>query len=286
MKVTERCKSNDLLFICDYSPPRSADLTTLSPTQNLDADYVCVAYNPGRRVRVDSAMYAAAIKQQSGRDVIFNLSPRDMNKLALQSHLLGAQMLGLDNVLVVHGDHFTEKDLTAVSSVRDYKATELMQAIKGMNEGQDYKGSKLETATDLCIGASIDLGRGLEREASLTQRKVLAGADFFITQPVFSLDNIRSFHDAYSQNAGSDLTQPVFWGVQVLQQGGIIFSNVPESIRAELEDGRDGVHIALEQVKMLRTAGIQTIYLVAPILRGGARDYAAAQRVITATRSA
>jgi 5,10-methylenetetrahydrofolate reductase len=138
----------------------------------------------------------------------------------------------------------------------------------------------------LCIGASIDLGRGLEREASLTHRKVLAGADFFITQPVFSLDDIRSFYDAYSQNAGSDMTQPVFWGVQILQQDGIIFSNVPESIRAELEDGHGGVDIALEQVQMLRTAGFHTIYLVAPILRGGARDYAAAQRVITAARSA
>ena len=285
MKVTTRLQADGLIFICDYSPPRTADLTALSPLAKLDADYISVAYNPGRRVRVDSAMCAAAIKQHNEQDVIFNFAPRDMNKVALQSHLLGAQMLGVDNVLVVHGDHFTAKDLTAVSSVRDYKATELIQAIKTMNEGLDYKGSKLKAATNLCIGASIDLGRGLEREATLTQRKVLAGTDFFITQPVFNVDEIRAFESAYVQIAGTNLTVPIFWGIQVLQKGGIIFSSVPQSIRAELDAGRDGIEMALEQVQALRLAGIRTIYLIAPILRGGARDYAAAQQVIATARA-
>lgn len=284
MKVTSRLQADGLVFICDYSPPRTADPVSLSPVAELDTDYICVAYNPGRRVRVDSAMCAAALKHHSGRDVIFNLSPRDMNKLALQSHLLGAQMLGLDNVLVVHGDPFTEKDLTAVSSVRDYKATELIQAIQSMNQGLDYKGSQLDTATNLCIGASIDLGRGIEREAALTHRKVLAGADFFITQPVFTVDEIRAFEAAYAQTAGTDLTVPVFWGVQILQQGGVIFSSVPEAVRAELAGGRAGVEMALDQVRLWQAADIRTFYLIAPILRGGARNYAAAQQVMATAR--
>jgi hypothetical protein len=72
--------------------------------------------------------------------------------------------------------------------------------------------------------------------------------------------------------------------VQILQQDGIIFSSVPESVRAELEGGRDGVEMALVQVQLLHAANIRSIYLVAPILRGGARNYAAAQQVITASR--
>ncbi len=285
MKVTEKIETDNPIFICDYSPPRSVNPAKLSSLGELDADYICVAYNPGRRVRVDSAICAAAINQHSGRDVIFNLAPRDMNKVALQSHLLGAQILGLDNVLVIHGDNFTEKDLTAVSSVRDYKATEFIQDIKRLNTGVDYKGSKLSAPTNLCVGASIDLGRGSEREAALTHRKILAGADFFITQPIFSVDEIQAFTAAYMQAAGTVLTPPIFWGVQVLQKGSIIFSSVPESVRAELDSGRDGVDMAIEQIQRLREVGIRTIYLVAPILRGGARDYAAAQRVITAVRT-
>ena len=57
------------------------------------------------------------------------------------------------------------------------------------------------------------------------------------------------------------------------------------SVRAESDSGRDGVEMAIEQIQRLQEAGIRTIYLVAPILRGGARDYAAAQRVITAVRT-
>ena len=182
-------------------------------------------------------MFSAAIKQRTGRAVLFNLAPRDMNKLALQSHLLGAQMLGLENVLVVHGDNFTEKDLSLVKNVRDYQGTELMQAIVEMNQGLDYKGTNLKSGTDFCIGASIDLGRGIEAEAVLTYRKVTAGADFFMTQPVFDTAEITAFEQAYEAIAGEVLTQPIFYGLQVLVKDGIVFSNAPDNIGQDLDQG-------------------------------------------------
>ena len=69
-----------------------------------DADFIAVAYNPGRAVRANSAMLAAAVQGRMGIDATFTLATRDMNQLALQSQLLGAQMLGLENVIVVQGD--------------------------------------------------------------------------------------------------------------------------------------------------------------------------------------
>jgi hypothetical protein len=76
-------------FICDFSPPRGAGPEGVAPAREIEADYICVAYNPGKAVRVDSAAMAAAIKREVGREVVFNLATRNMNKLALQSHLLG-----------------------------------------------------------------------------------------------------------------------------------------------------------------------------------------------------
>lgn len=288
MKITDKFahQTDQTMFICDYSPPRTADPATLTPAQTLETDYICVATNPGRRVRVDSALFAHALKQHAGRDVVFNLAPRDMNKLALQSHLLGLQLIGLENVLVIYGDRFTEKDLTQVSKVRDWKPTELIQAIKQMNEGLDYKGGKLKYPTDFCVGAAIDLSRGIQKEATLTHRKQTAGADFFITQPVFNMAEMHTFQQAYGDIGGDSLPQPIFWGVQILQKDGIIFSSVPDSVRSQLDKGRDGVEIALEHVAQLTSSGIKTIYLIPPILRGGARNYAAAERVITAVRNA
>ena len=233
---------------------------------------------------MDSVIAAHAIRQQTGRDAIFTMATRDMNRLATQNHLLGAAMLGLENVIVVGGDAFTERDLSAVKDVRDFRPTELIAAIKAMNEGVDYKGLKLRAPTDFCVGATIDLGRSIEREARLTRAKASAGADFFITQPIYDLDQIERFREGYEAAAGEPLAAPVFWGLQVLDVRGLVFGDVPQFIREELDGGRDGVDIAVDLLEEFLAAGITNIYLVPPILRGGLRDYEAAQRVLDALK--
>ncbi len=282
MKVTDLCakRGEDTVIICDFSPPRAADSKYLEPAKGFDADFISVAYNPGRAVRVDSAMMAYAIKSQTGKDAIFTLGTRDMNKLALQSHLMGAQMLGLDNVVIVQGDPFSAKERDSVKGVQDFSPTTLMAATAEMNEGKDFRGRDLRKPTDFCIGATLDLTRDNDREARLASRKADAGVHFFMTQPIFGVDEIDRFLEIYTDQAGHELRQPVFWGVQVLTPDGVIFSSVPEQVRKDLEKGRDGAEIALELVVQLLEAGLGKIYLVAPIMKGGARDYDAAQRVI------
>lgn len=283
MKLTDKCaaQADEIIYISDFTPLKSANAQeSVQQAQGLAVDFICVAYNPGKAVRVASAMLAYTLKQQTNKDVIFNLSPRDMNKLALQSYLLGAHMLGLDNVVVMQGDHFTSQDLLQVKAVHDFTPTSLIQAIAAMNEGQDYKGLKLQTPTDFCIGATIDLGRGIEAEAKLTQRKVRAGAHFFITQPVFSAQEITTFLEAYEAVAGMELVQPVFFGLQIFRQDGVIFSNVPETIRQDLAKGRAGTEIALEILAQLQAFGLKRVYLIPPIIKGGGRDYEAARQLL------
>lgn len=281
-KVTERCfeATGHSCFICDFSPPRAGDPELLQPAAGLNVDFISVAYNPGKSVRVNPAMLAAAIQQQVEKGVVFTLATRDMNKLALQSQLLGAQMLGLQNVIVVQGDPFNERDLTQVKHVGDFKPTELIAAIAGMNQGEDYRGGRLRAATAFCIGGSVDLGRSIRREARLAHRKMQAGAQFFITQPISDVADAARFRDAYAAVAGEPLTLPVFFGLQVLEQDGIIFSSVPEAVREELAGGRSGVEIALELYQRFHQSGIHNIYLVPPIRRGGVRNYGAAQEVL------
>ena len=282
MKVTEACsaRGDRTVFMCDFSPPRGADPEALDRARGIGADFICVAYNPGRAVRVDSAMLAYSIKQHTGTEVVFNLGTRDMNKIALQSHLLGVQMLGLENVVIIQGDVFTQRDLSQVKDVSDFGPSGLIRALESMNQGTDFRGSKLRSPTDFCIGASIDLSRGVEREAALTHRKASSGAQFFITQPVFSTGEITAFFEAYKSLSGEDISQPVFFGLQILEKDGVIFGSVPETIRQDLERGRQGTDIAQELLSQLLGFGIRTIYLVPPILKGGARNYEAAQKVL------
>ena len=281
-KVTEKyLAAAGPVVLCDFSPPRGADLSAVDAAAGLAADFICVAYNPGKAVRADSAAVAHQIRERTGRDVVFNLAGRDMNRLALGTHLLGAQLLGLENVLVVQGDIFSSREREHVSAVAAYTATGLIDAIRALNDGLDYRGLKLRAPTDLCVGASIDLGRPLPQEVRLTQRKAAAGAQFFVTQPIFDPTAAERFLDLYRREAGEALSQPVFWGLQVLAPEGLVFGDVPAAMKSDLEKGRDGAEIARELLAAFVAAGIRGVYLVPPILRGGARDYEAAARVLT-----
>ena len=284
-KVTDRCyeATGRACFICDFSPPRSGDPTAVQQAA-IDADFISVAYNPGRAVRTNSAMLAASIRQQMGKEVVFTLATRDMNKLATQSLLLGAQLLELENIVIVQGDPFTERDRAAVSPVDDYVPTGLIAAIAQMNHGLDFRESELRAPTDFCIGGTVDLSRGVEAEAALAARKVGAGAHFLMTQPVFSAEEAARFLDAYSDQEDRPPVVPVFFGLQILEQDGVIFSSVPESVRNELQSGRPGVDLALELYNAFHAANVHNIYLVPPIRRGGARNYTAARDFLEKAR--
>ena len=278
-RVTEHCSAitGRAAFICDYSPPRSGRSEDI-PVPPDNADFVSVAYNPGRAVRVNSVAMAAALRHRRGADPIFTLATRDMNRLALESLLLGAQALGLENVIVVAGDPFGPRDVAM--PVNDYRATELIAAIANLNQGIDHRERPLRGATDFCIGATVDLGRGIEREARLAVRKVDAGAHFLITQPVFDPDDMERFADACARASGEELTVPVFYGVGLMELDGVSFASVPQWVTDDLANGRSGVDIALEVWSALRPAGVGDCYVVPPIRRSGARNYAAAREFI------
>ena len=242
-------------FICDFSPPRSGNIAE-ALRADIPADFISVAYNPGRAVRASSAMLAAAIRRETGRETVFTLATRDMNRLALQSLLLGAQMLGLENVVVVQGDQFNNRD-RALLAVNGYRPTEFISSISAMNKGTDFRDSNLREPTNFCIGATIDLSRDIEGEADLTTRKVEAGADFLMSQPIFDPDDALRFQENYERQSGEALTAPVFYGLQVLEQGGVLFSSVPDDVRSQLESGRSGVDIACGSVRPLPRGGVE-----------------------------
>ncbi len=269
-----------VLFVCDFTPPRGPDPALLQPARDLRADFISVAYNPGKSVRVTSLLAAHWIRQNTGRDVLFTVATRDMNKLALESMLLGAGLLGLENAVVVMGDRFTERELSNLKAVDDFTPTGLLAAATAMNSGLDYRGGKLRSPTELCVGATIDLGLGLEAQTKLTRRKIDAGARYFLMQPVFDPARVRRFLDGYAENYGEELTSPIFCGLQVVTPGGMVFGAVPEWITADLDKGRDAVEIALAVLHDFVEAGFRSIYLVPPILRAGRRDYEAAARVL------
>ena len=272
------------LFICDFSPPRGALPELLEPARHLDVDFVSVAYNPGKSTRVNSAIAAHWIKANTKKDVTFTLATRDMNKVAIQSLLLGAQLLGLENLVVVKGDEFSDRELSLVRDAHDFRPTELLSSVIDLNHGLDFKGLKLRLPTDFCVGASIDMGRSMKSEVTLTRHKIEAGAQYFISQPTFHPAGPTEFMARYAERYGEELSPPLFHGIQVMTQDSIVFGNVPQWVTDDLDKDRPGQDIAVQVLHEFVSEGYRSIYLVPPILKGGRRDYEAAQAVLEAFR--
>lgn len=281
-ELLERARADGrLLVACDVSPPKAAGLPELERLRGLArADFLCCAYLPGRAVRLDSAVMALLLKRELGTDVIFNLATRDMNRLALSVHLMGATALGLENAVALRGDDFSTRDQRRVAAVHDTTPTQLLEVAAKLNEGQDFRGAALAAPVPLCMGATMDFGRDFQGEVRLAVRKARAGARFFLTQSIYDATLPERFAAAYRAEAGEDLSVPVLWGVPVLAPGGVTFGDVPGEWYKSLGAGRPGSEIALDFLGQLRARGVEAVYLVAPILKGGERDYESAAQVL------
>ena len=271
------------VIICDVSPPRGGSLGSPTEVADIDADFLSVAYNPGQSVRVSSVFIASYLQEGLGKPAVFTLATRDMNRIAVQSLLLGAHWQGLRNVVAVRGDPIQSRDSGRVTTVSDYTTTSLLTDIVGMNRALDFRGLALAAPTRFCAGATVDLSKGADREISLAVRKVNAGAEYLLAQSHFGVHDLVNLRRRMSQ--GPNVQIPVFAGVQILSHDGIDFGNVPDDIRNELDSGRSGLDIARQLVFDLWSEGISTFYVLPTILQRGLRDYKAASELIEYIRT-
>ena len=285
VKVTERCQKQTGVshFICDYSPPKSGDANDIRKIPG-NADFISVNSNPGLSVRANAVTVAAKIQSEQNCNAIYTITTRDMNRLALDSLILGSSVLGLQNVIVVRGDDFPSSD-AAPTPVNDYMPTELISSISGLNKGVDFRGMSLESCPDICIGAVLDLSNGISNEADLAYRKISSGAEYFITQPTFEVMQAKLFCDAYKMMFGRDIEVPIFWGIQIPILSGVSFTQLPERVINDLNSGETPIDIALRVYQEFSSSGLHNIYVVPTIEQGGHRDYGLAEEFMAVAKS-
>jgi methylenetetrahydrofolate reductase (NADPH) len=138
---------------------------------------------------------AASVKlQQAGIEPIFQLTCRDRNRIALQSDILSACSLGIDNVLCLTGDHTSLGDHATAKSVFDIDSVQLLAIAKGLNEGRDMMGNDLSQATDTALGAVVNPNfEPLDLQLLKMEKKIAAGARFFQTQAVYDPQVFETF---------------------------------------------------------------------------------------------
>ncbi len=129
---------------------------------------------------------ASVLLRKHGIEPIFQITCRDRNRLALQSYLLSACSLGIDNVLCLTGDHLKLGDHQSAKAVFDIDSVQLLRIATGLNQGQDMMGNSLTQATDLALGAVVNPNfQPLDLQLLKMEKKIAEGAQFFQTQAVY-----------------------------------------------------------------------------------------------------
>lgn len=160
------------------------------------ADFINIADSPMARVRMSCMALARLIQDHLGIETIIHFTTRDRNLMALQSELLGAHALGIRNILALTGDPLHVGAYPNTTGVWDVDSIGLMHMIRGMNEGHDAAGSSIGAHASFHIGAALNLNMTEEEtvmEIEKYQRKIEAGAQFIMTQPIYELAPLERF---------------------------------------------------------------------------------------------
>jgi methylenetetrahydrofolate reductase (NADPH) len=200
---------------------------------------------------------------QAGLEPVFQVTCRDRNRIALQSDLLSAWVLGVENVLVITGDLPSLGDHPQAKPVYDLDSVQLLQVIKGLNEGHDMVGSELQGKPDFFPGAVVNPGADTEAAFELQlikmEQKIKAGARFFQTQAIYDAAIFARF-----MKRAASFGVPILVGIIPLKSAGmakymnknVAGVSVPEALisrMAETEDkSRTGIEIAAGLVRELK----------------------------------
>lgn len=241
-------------------------------------DAVTMADNSLASPRVSNMAMGATLKMKHDVRSLVHITCRDRNLIGLQSHLMGLDALGLHDVLAITGDPTKVGDFPGATSVYDVSSLELIQLIKQLNEGISFSGKPLKKKANFSVAAAFNPNvRVLDRAVKRLEKKIECGADYFITQPVFTKEKIVEVYEATKH-----LSTPIFIGIMPLtnmRNAEFLHHEVPgiklsdetlERMRACGEDkeasAKEGVKIAKELIDT--AAGLfNGLYLITPFLR-------------------
>lgn len=248
--------------IVELDPPRDLDINKFmlgaKALKEAGCDALTLADNSLAVTRMSNMALGYLIQDQTGMRPLIHIACRDRNLIGTQSHLMGFDALGIDHVLAVTGDPAKFGDLPGSSSVYDLTSFEIIRMIKQLNDGIAFSGKPLKQKANFVVGAAFNPNvKYLDKAVQRLEKKIAAGADYIMTQPVYDPKLIRSMKEATAH-----LDIPIFLGIMPLASGRnaeYLHNEVPgiqlsEEVRSRMsglegEEGRAmGVTIAKELI--------------------------------------
>ena len=255
MSLQSQLEAGKFVVTAEVGPLKGTDTTEINEVAELlggRADAVNVTDQQSSVMRLGSLATCHLLKEK-GLDPVFQLTCRDRNRIALQSDLLSAYVLGINNVLSITGDLPMLGDHPQAKPVYDLDSVQLLWAIKRLNEGYDIAGNELKGKPNFFPGAVVNPGADTEVAFELQiikmEKKIAVGAKFFQTQAVFDLDVFAKF-----MRRVEGFKVPILAGVIPLKSGGMArFMNkniagisIPEELIDKMSKTEDKVRTGLE----------------------------------------
>ena len=246
----------------EIDPPRGINTRKVMDAAAMMAqrgvDCVNIADSPLARIRMSAPSLGYQIRTHFPRlEVILHFTTRDRNLMALQSELLGAHAIGIRNILCLTGDPPSMGDYPNATAVFDTDAPGLMRIVRTMNGGTDLAGTSIGANTNFAFGCGVNpTAEDLDAEFEYVKRKLDAGPQFVMTQPVYELECWKRFVD----RLGALTRIPIMIGILPLQSfrhadflhNEVPGISVPEWIRARMhEAGGDGQKVGVELAQKL-----------------------------------
>ena len=263
MSFKDKLLKHEFVITSEIGPPKGVDIKEIledaEPVKN-KVDAINVTDLQSSVMRVGSLPICHLLKDL-GIEPIYKLTCRDRNRLALQSDLLSAYILGIKNVLALTGDHPTLGDHPEAKPVFDLDSVTLLDAIGRLNNGIDLAGKQLKGKTEFFAGGVVNPGADpLEPEIIKMEKKIKAGAKFFQTQAVYDIVLYEKF-----LKGSKHLKIPILAGIVLLKSAGMAkYMNknvagvfVPDNLIKEMDETKDksaqSIEIAARLIKRLKT---------------------------------
>ena len=214
-RLKENLAKGNFVVTSEIGPPKGTDIEKhLAKAEQIKEKVVAVNVTDLQSAVMRAGSLATChLLHTRGIEPVYQLTCRDRNRLALQSDLLSAWILGIENVLCLTGDHPALGDHPEAKPVFDFDSVQLLQASSMLNSGKDYSGHTLEGSPDFFLGAVVSPGADpLEPQIIKMEKKVKAGAKFFQTQAVYDTEIFGEFVDKVN-----NLQVPIIAGIVILK---------------------------------------------------------------------
>lgn len=198
MSLKRKLDAGEFVVLVEMEPPKGVDVSQMveKATKVKGAVDAFVVPEMSNAVMRMSSLGGAMVLQSKGMETVMQANCRDRNRIALQADLLAAQACGIRNIMAVAGEDPSFGDHHQAKAVYDVTLLEMLQVIQSLQTGKDMAGIELLGATDFTTGSTVNAfadEEELETEFLEMEKKVDAGARFFITPPVFDIETLTPF---------------------------------------------------------------------------------------------